>query len=178
MQVRLLLFLGLLSAMVSTGCSMQAGNASEKRLITAVRTSSTPKLDGVLDDAAWQTAQEFSGFSLITGENGPAAYPTFVRSLFDANNLYMSFRCVQPAADLKASTQQDGPLWYDDCVELFFTPHIATTLLQTRFPEEQHFHLIFNSAGTRFDELGSGGADSWNGEWEVKTSVQPDAWTA
>lgn len=154
------------------------GVTAEKALATAIRTNVAPQLDGKLDEAVWAMAPETGGFTRILNNNPAAKHPTFVRSLYDGHKLYLGFRCIQPRATLVARATHDGAVWTDDCVELFITPHIATTLLQTRPPAEQFFHFGFNSAGTQFDELGTGGASSWDAPWRVKTTIGENEWQA
>lgn len=157
-----------------------AAQEAPKKLLTTVLvdTAQAPVLDGRLDEAAWNRPPEVTGFSQIAPGNLPSKFPTFVRCLYDAHNLYLGFRCQQPRDTLKLTSAPDGDVWNDDCIELFLSPDIKNGQLQTLFPDDQHYHLIFNAAGTKFDELGNGGAASWNGDWQVKTSVQDDGWQA
>jgi hypothetical protein len=127
-----------------------------------------------ISSASWQEAPEASGFTQITEGNPLAVHQAFVRCLYDAHNLYFAFRCLQPQAELKATAPPGGEVWNDDCVEIFIAPSAPGT----RPADEQYFHLIFNSAGSRFSELGAGGEGSWNGAWKVKTVVTADEWRA
>lgn len=137
-----------------------------------------PTIDGQLNDPCWDKAKEIGDFTSIDEGNAPAKNPTFIRGVYDQQKLYLAFRCVQDQPAALSTQPRDGALWFDDCVELFLSPHVTTTLMQTRSPDEQHFHLIVNSAGQQFDELGSGGPASWDGEWEAKTAVTSDGWQA
>lgn len=176
MKVQISFFLALLLSLASS--AIAATPLAGKPLLSAVRTSQPPVLDGSLEDEVWAQAQEATGFKQISVEKLPARHPTFVRCLYDAHNLYIGIRCLQPRVFIQTLAKPEGTVWTDDCIELFLTPHISTTLLQTRFTAEQYFHLIFNAAGTRFDELGTGGGSSWDGEWEVKTRVLDNEWQA
>jgi hypothetical protein len=135
-----------------------------------------PTLDGQLNDSCWAKAKELTGFvSLDDGKTKPKNQ-TFVRGVYDQQKLYLSFRCLQPETKAPATQPRDSALWFDDCIELFLSPHITSTLMQTRSPDDQHFHLIVNSAGDQFDELGSAGPASWDGEWQCKSSVTSEGW--
>jgi hypothetical protein len=183
MQIRLTCCFALLLCLLRAtyaAPNVFAEEAATKTLLTAVLVdaSQAPVIDGKLDDAAWQRASEVTGFSQIAPGNLPSKFPTYVRFLYDARNLYIGFRCVQTKSTLKLNAAPDGEVWNDDCIELFLTPDIKNGQLQTLFAADQHYHLIFNAAGTKFDELGNGGAASWNGNWDVKTSIGENEWQA
>ncbi|MCC6422800.1 MAG: hypothetical protein IT447_04925 [Phycisphaerales bacterium] len=131
-----------------------------------------------MEDSCWQKSKEVGGFTQLGSARISSDSPTFVRGVYDQQKLYLFFRCVQPRTQPPAKHLRDEAIWFDDCVELFLSPHITTTLMQTRPPDDQHFHLVVNSAGDQFDELGSGGPASWDGQWEAKTLVTPQGWQA
>lgn len=161
--------------------SVQAPAHAERPLglLSAVRTEMAPVVDGNLSDAAWAKTPEAGGFTQIVPGHPASTHPTTVRCVYDAHNLYIGFRTQQPRASLKATTSAaDGEVWNDDSIDIFIKAHVSTPLLLTRFPEEQHFHFIFNSLGTKFEELGTAGGSSWNGDWEVKTAVGDHDWQA
>ena len=135
-----------------------------------------PVIDGKLDDACWQKAKEIGGFTALADGLSPSKNRTFVRGVYDQQKLYLSFRCPQADTKVLSKHPRDGAFWFDDCIELFISPHITSTMMQTQAPGDQHFHLIVNSAGDQFDELGSAGPASWNGEWQSSASVTKDGW--
>lgn len=148
-----------------------------------------PVLDGRLDEPLWVTAASMGEFQNYMAPGVAARQKTEVFLCHDATNLYIGFRCFEPAMEqLKAGvTEHDGSVFGDDSIELF---------IDTRNDEFNFFQLAFNAAGTRFDQLCAGdnnaganvfGANysrqkvrdvKWTGAWTVKTSRHADRWEA
>lgn len=75
------------------------------------------RIDGKLDEPAWQSAQAATGFRL-TRKLSPAQHDTRVKLLWDRRFLYIGFEC--PDTDVLATiTNRDGDLWMEDAAELF-----------------------------------------------------------
>src|SRR5262249_26704098 len=78
------------------------------------------RIDGVLDDVAWEDAQELKDFSVFWQKRKPATTTT-ARLLWDRNYLY--FGAEMEDQDLFALTKErNGMTWEDDVFELFFKP--------------------------------------------------------
>ncbi len=157
-------------------------------LLCAV-TAEAPVLDGRLEDPLWAKATKIDGLKSYLDANAAARQKTEIFLTHDAANLYIGFRCFEPAMDqVKATVKElDGNVFADDSIELF---------LDTANDEFNFFQLAFNVDGTRFDMRCAGdnnaganvfGANyakqkvrdvKWNGEWSVKTSRQADRWEA
>jgi hypothetical protein len=119
-----------------------------------------PRIDGALDDAAWQAAPVQTDFiSTATGE--PSALGTEVRIVSDGKSVYFAFHCVEPKyGELRTyATERDSDVWQDDAVELF---------LDTTNDKTTYFQVIVNSLGTIQDSQTRDGA--WNGD--VRTAVR------
>jgi len=95
-----------------------------------------PKLDGRLDDPAWQAARSY------TLDGGKAA--VFFTS--DDRNLYVSYR--RPASGAWKAKQQgdDAEVWRDDSFELYLSP-----LPDGDRPSERCLHLGLSASGARYD---------------------------
>ncbi len=81
------------------------------------RTSVPPRIDGVLDEAAWQLAVKSPRFvEVVTG--GPALYDTRAAVLWDDQSLYVGFWVQEPfvAAELG---ERDAIIFAENDVELF-----------------------------------------------------------
>ena len=140
------------------------------------RLQETPKIDGRLEDAVWETAQTLTQFYQNIFKM--AAYPTNGKTeayIGHANNtIFFGIKGYEPSTDnLEAkATQRDEDAWEDDCVELFFDVN----------RDYQSYHqIVINSLGTVFDLHSDGtnrqGDIGWNGEYEVATQVDADSWT-
>lgn len=126
-----------------------------------------PRVDGVLDDAAWKAAPTTQGFTYIGPRGG--ARDTRFRAVRDDAAVYFAIECLDPdARNLTACvTQRDGRVYDDDSVELF---------LDVSFDRATYVQLAYNSLAVQFD--GQGLDPSWNADWQVKARVVKDRWIA
>src|SRR5262245_38704307 len=78
------------------------------------------KIDGILDDKAWQDAQVLENFAVFW-QNRKAKTATKARLLWDSEHLY--FSAEMEDADLYADVKEhNGMTWNNDVFELFFKP--------------------------------------------------------
>ena len=144
--------------------------AKSKSEVGASRCVGKIAVDGRLDESDWKQADFITGFTAQDGK--PAAPQTFVRILYDRENLYFGFEALESeSARMKAPcTKKDGPLWLDNGAEFFVAaPH----------GNGKYLHLIVNSNGVCYDSLGTGvgGADvGFDAGAEVKTATLADRW--
>lgn len=108
-------------------------------------TKEVPVIDGRLDEACWQNAAQFTGFLLVN--RTPAREQTVVRMLFDRNNLYVGFECLESQmGKLKElCVQHDDKVWYDDEIEFF---------VDVFNEKKTYVHILVNAKGTVYDEKG------------------------
>jgi hypothetical protein len=105
-------------------------------------------IDGKLDDAAWATAPEYTGFEkagLRERVPIPAEVQTSFRVLCDRDRVYFGIRCLEPAMDqltVHAADQHDAAMWSDDDVELFLDPV---------GDRSEYYQFAINSRGTQVD---------------------------
>lgn len=126
---------------------------SKRRTIVAKRVPFPVKVDGILEDA-WQEAEWQGDFVSILGEE--AQNDTRVACLYDADNLYVAYVLHGPFAPGRI-TAQDGPVFYDDSVELFLDPWLSRSFF---------VQFAVNSLGTKYDASSFLGA-RFEGTWEV-----------
>jgi hypothetical protein len=146
------------------------------RSVKAVRAGQAPKIDGTLDDPAWQSAPEFadvSDFCFVDGKRlaKQAALPMTMRILYDDKNLYFGVACAEdaPAAVKVVKAPRDSALWVnDDAVELF--------LHSPAMGEGAQVQLAVNAGGSVTDLLNSDLA--WNGDWQAAAKPGEKGWTA
>lgn len=115
------------------------------------RATTPPALDGVIDAAEWAAAGT-GGFAF----NGDDSKRTTVHALYDAEALYLAFRCAEPTPErIRAASGPrkggkygpdaggDCELTYeDDSVEVFISPDARQKVL---------YQFIANSGGARLD---------------------------
>lgn len=105
--------------------------------------ATTPiRIDGVLDDTAWQNAPWTTDFQDIQGSAKPAPrFKTRVKMLWDADYLYIAAQLEEP--DVKASLlQHDSVIFHDNDFEVFIKP-----LPQT----QSYFEFEINALNTGWD---------------------------
>ena len=87
--------------------------------IKAVKTSQPMKMDGHLDEAAYQKAPRiYLKNSLTKKTTVDPAYETYAKVAYDNTNLYIAFSCNDQ--DIHSSfTKRDQHLWKEEAVEVF-----------------------------------------------------------
>ncbi len=110
-------------------------------------------------------------------EGRPATKQTEVKLTYDDKNLYIFYKCIEPKAKFLIARvkEKDGPIWNDDCVELFISPSFGKT-----------YHLIINSIGSLYDSeievndqtiRGYVTNISYDSHARVKTYIDKDYWS-
>jgi len=138
----------------------------------ATRTEGAPKINGRLDEPAWETAPELTGF-VLTGSMQPASQQTSARILFDDEALYFGFTCSEDNMDklVAADAGRDPQPLTDDCVHVLLGPtHDRFNFLQ----------FAVSASGARFDASGDGVgvAADWDAPWQAAVARGKDRWTA
>ena len=133
-----------------------------------------PKIDGVLDDAAWKEAATSESFALKEGSKAKGRTKVYVTR--DNNALYIAVECFDSEDALKklkadAKAHDDDPIWGDDNVELFIDPSGK---------RENYYQVIINAKGVTWDAwLPSPLAPdkTWNPDFKSAVKVNKDNWT-
>ncbi len=171
----------LASSSLAAAQTPPAAPAIDERRIgptTAMRLDTTEhiRLDGQLDDAAWQRAPVIRQFYEISPHDGiHAKYKSEVRIVYDRHALYIGLSAIDPEPQ-----KIDAPLARRDQIPNandFFSIYIDP--IGTR-----KFAQLFrvNAAGAVADGLYNEDANnedlSPDFEWEAKTRRTPEGWTA
>jgi hypothetical protein len=102
-----------------------------------------PVIDGKLDDAIWQSAALFGDFLQTSpGENVKPTNPTEFMMGYDAKNLYMAFRIIEPKDKVRATVARRDNIFNDDYVLVH---------LDTFNDQRQAYLLFFNPLGIQAD---------------------------
>ena len=138
-------------------------NSTGPRRIRAMRVTGAIKIDGLLDEPVWSTAEPATDFRQETPTEGaPASEETEVRVLYDDKNLYLGIRAfdADPAKINARDLVRDSPFATDDRVEI---------ILDTNHDRRNAFRFAVNPLGTQQDALITDeGRDinlSWDGSW-------------
>ncbi len=139
------------------------------------RLAAPPRIDGVLDDTAWQAIPPLVAFSQVEPVAGAApSERTEVRLGWDEKNLYFAAVAhdAEPAGIVATQRKRDVDLGDDDHIVLVLDP----------FLDRRNGYLFaFNALGARRDALVENGFElnaNWDGIWEVKSRRTPTGWIA
>jgi hypothetical protein len=102
-------------------------------------------LDGDWNNTCWGTCETAITFLDPEADNSPVIEPhqTQVRAMWDEDNLYISFLCMQD--DIRAQmTERDSPLFEENVAEVFIDPSCRG---------ENYLELEVNPLGTILDIL-------------------------
>jgi hypothetical protein len=132
------------------------------------------RLDGVLDDKAWDDVQWAGDFLQYQPNEGKApSQPTSFKILYDDKFLYVAYRCYDSAPDSIVKRMSRRDQFPGDFVEINIDSYHD---LRTAFS------FTISVSGVRGDEFisnnGNNWDDSWNPIWFAKTHTDNKGWTA
>ena len=163
-----------MAAVSAIAISAAIGYSAEPR-IEAPLLAENPVIDGVLDDAAWATAEAISDFVQFEPEFGVASpFRTEVLVGYTSETLYVAFRSFDPEPGRigAAVTSRDGELKRDDSV---------TLLVDTNHDLRTGYYFATNLLGVQTDgkiaDNGRNVDDRWDAAWECASSRTDDGWT-
>lgn len=154
---------------------MQSANPAVKQAVAA-HAESQIKVDGILDDRAWQEAPKISDF--IQQEphvNEPVSERTFVQILFDDEAIYFGITCSDsdPHGVIARELRRDNKLTDDDRFEI---------VLDTFHDHRNAFYFVINPLGTQYDALitdeGQDINSDWDERWWSPAQITETGWTA
>ena len=154
-------------------------SAFTQKTIEAVKATAIPKIDGSLDDAAWQAAPLATDFIQNFPTYGiPASSKTEVRILYDDDAVYIgAYLYDDPSLIRKQLTSRDGENRQDvDHFSVFF---------DTYNDQQNGFQFLVTSANVQSDAklggsastgFGDYGDRTWDAVWQSKSAIKSDGW--
>jgi photosystem II stability/assembly factor-like uncharacterized protein len=147
---------------------VQPKGPSPKPLLTCVKATTRPKLDGRLDDAVWQQAKPAA---LVSPLKDDAEWPATVMLAHDDRFLYVAMCCRQaPGAQYPAATgarTRDSDLTERDRVEIF---------LDIDRDYATYYRLAIDHRGWAADACF--GDPTWDPKWFIAAHTEDGVWTA
>lgn len=132
-----------------------------------------PRLDGVLDDAAWQGAAKLADFVGYFGStDADIKAKTSAMVTYDAKNLYLAIRAADPeVAKLEMiGNGHDDAVWNGDSCDVFVSSAPGGL---------PYYHFILNPKGVQWDaEFNTANDMAYNPTWQVATKIDGQGWTA
>ena len=146
----------------------------EKKKYFAQKLSIPIRLDGILDDKAWDAVAWGGDFLQYQPNEGKApAQPTNFKILYDDKFLYVAYHCHDSAPDSVVKRMSRRDQFPGDFVEINIDSYHD---LRTAFS------FTVSVSGVRGDEFisnnGNNWDDSWNPIWFAKTHADSKGWTA
>lgn len=136
-------------------------------------TSSTIKIDGVMDEAAWANATRIQvDTETNPGENIPARVETVAYLIEDGEKLYIAFDARDPdPSQIRAYLQDRDAAWNDDFVGV---------VLDTYNDERRAFEFFSNPLGVQMDltndDVNKREDASWDAIWDSAGHISEDGY--
>jgi hypothetical protein len=150
--------------------------AAERAAIAAATLRSQLRLDGVLDEPAWATADSIVSLVQIEPREGDApAGRTVVRLLASSDELVIGVRAddPDPARIVAFARERDASLASEDHIKI---------VLDTYRDGRSGYVFAVNPNGARYDALvadqGEGENANWDAVWEAATTRTATGWSA
>jgi hypothetical protein len=140
------------------------------KIAFAVRTASTPKIDGLLDDAEWKNARPFSDFKQFKPLfNAEASQKTEIRILFDDNAIYVGAMMYDTAPDsiLKQLGNRDDANMNADAIGIEFDTYNA---------QSDAYSFQVTAAGVQSDYREYDA--TYNAVWISDVKILDNGWSA
>ena len=163
--------LGLLLALVMAGTAWaQADRTSAQRVTEQIR------VDGILDEAAWQRPAMLNDFRQVEPDNGsPAALGTEVWLAFDEQNLYVAALLHDTTGteglrvpDLRRDFEWDDNDLFGIILDPFDDARLAVSFQVTPRATQRDL-LVAN---------GNGFNTEWDAVWSARTQIHETGWVA
>jgi hypothetical protein len=141
---------------------------------TAFRAQAAPVIDGKDDDQAWKAAPLISAFQEWRPTEGkPARFRTEARIAYDAANLYVFVRALDPHPDsIKKILERRDSFTPSDMIWIF---------VDSYHDKRTGYEFGVNAAGVKMDQAiyDDGNEDgAWDGVWDAATRIDSLGWTA
>ncbi len=168
------IIIGLLIIAFFVGVNTALAARGPVRSIAAVRTDIAPVIGGKIDESCWSLANIATDFTDYRTES-LAVEQTFVRVLYDDDNLYIAFECLEPEPDriIAVERKYDQSLRDEDGVEVRF---------DTFGDRRSAYVFAVNTLGTRYDArvglFDYRDDDTWGCDWTAACTVAEDRWFA
>ncbi len=148
-------------------------HAQDKKVLNIERTSLSPKIDGVLDDAVWKNADIATGFTQFRPEMGVVErehQQTLVKMAYNDNAIFVAaYLHDRPEDIMKQFTSRDN----------FGQSDFFGVVLNPNNDAQNDIEFFVFSSGTQADAVSSpsNGEDfGWNAVWESAVKIVNDGW--
>ena len=145
----------------------------------AVRTSSHPNIDGMLNDKVWDNSIPISDLIQFEPDNlAPITENTEVRILYDDEAFYIGFKCFDrsPGQIMRRLARRDQ--WKEAASN---NADWVSISLDPQNDDKTGYIFIVNAAGIKVDVFVPDDENydqAWDAVWDAKVNLDSDGWTA
>ena len=163
-----------LFAIENTKDTLTNNTAKPVRTYTTTRlTTAKPTIDGVLNDACWETGEWSGDFTqLLPKEGAKPSQDTKIKVLYDDKNIYVAIRCFDTEPDKISRKLGRRDELYGDITGINFDSY---------HDHRTGFEFSVTAAGQKIDLIlfnPMAWDMNWNAVWYVKTGLEDSAWVA
>ena len=158
-------------------------SSRERPSVRAVRVDRAPRIDGDLEEQAWELADPIDSFTQQEPNDGqPATDRTEVRVLYDSRNIYIGVHAYASEPVVATEMRRDSDRLFDE--------DNFQVILDTFHDSRNGYMFLTSPLGAKleqqiFDE-GEGGSRvttssvnrNWDGVWDAAARIVEDGWTA
>ena len=146
---------------------------TDRKKISTTRVTTPPKIDGVLNDKAWQNAEIATNFFEFRPDNGrviPKEYQTSVRVVYDDEAIYISAKMLDPNPNkipMQFSTRDN-----------FSQADFFLVTINPNDDGQNPFELVVQSTGNQADSKVSNGNEdfNWSAVWQSAAKINKEGW--
>ena len=150
----------------------------------AKRSTDELRIDGLLDDAAWEQAVPITGFIQNEPKPGePASQKTEVRILYDDHAIYIGARMYDTSPDsilneLSERDQMGNADYFGLSIDTYLDGLNGLGFIVT--PAGVEYDLKYSALAGGFNPRGPlfGGDRKWDAVWQVRTRIDEQGWVA
>jgi len=166
--------------------TIQTSAQHKNKNTPAIRISSPPRIDGILDDVIWQRLPALNDFIQYIPYNGQSAsLPSEVKIAYDNNALYLGAILYDPEPDSIARSlgkRDDSFKINADMFAVHISPYndgLRSCIFLVTASDIQSDLLLSPNSDIQLDLLLSpiGENDNWNAVWESNVAINEDGWS-
>ncbi|MEP6782760.1 MAG: carbohydrate binding family 9 domain-containing protein, partial [Acidobacteriota bacterium] len=158
--------------------------AGERPSVTAVKTTEPIKVDGLLDEAAWASAQVIDQFVQQEPREGqPATDRTEVRVLYNAGHLYIGVKAYASLPVSATEMRRDADRLFDEdnfqvILDTFHDSRNAYMFVTTPLGAKLEQQIFDEGEGGTRTTVSANINRNWDGVWDAAAKITPEGWTA
>lgn len=173
MNFKLCLFLHLIVYFLFCSTFLSQTNKSSKPIFNIFKINESFEINGKFENPAWLIADPIElNYEFRPGDNSPANEKTVVKALYDDENLYFGFQCLDSnPKEIRANLSERDKIFSDDYVIL---------IIDTYNDAQKGYEIAVNPYGIQGDLLATLNNEdiNFNITYYSKAAINDSGWTA